>query len=118
MGCGSCSSGGRLFRYDPRRDDRRRYGDRRVPAATVFVATTGCTWRQLPPGFGPSASTAHRSVHRVEPGPRVGQTPPLGLGRAAARGALDGTSPRASPARAFTRPPTGRALPRTTRLSG
>ncbi|WP_436846715.1 transposase [Streptomyces litmocidini] len=29
-------------------------------AAIVFVATTGCTWRQLPPVFGPSGPTAHR----------------------------------------------------------
>ncbi|WP_443073937.1 hypothetical protein [Streptomyces sp. NBC_01456] len=24
------------------------------------MATTGCTWRQLPPVFGPSGPTAHR----------------------------------------------------------
>lgn len=36
---------------------RRRYGDRQVLAAIVFVATTGCTCRQLPPGFGPSGPT-------------------------------------------------------------
>ncbi|SFQ26883.1 Putative transposase of IS4/5 family [Actinomadura madurae] len=28
--------------------------------AIIFVATTGCTWRQLPPVFGPSGPTAHR----------------------------------------------------------
>lgn len=39
---------------------RRRYGDREVLAAILFVATTGCTWRQLPPVFGPSRPTAHR----------------------------------------------------------
>jgi transposase len=39
---------------------RRRYGDREVLAAILFVATTGCTWRQLPPVFGPSGPTAHR----------------------------------------------------------
>ncbi|AJE43948.1 IS5/IS1182 family transposase [Streptomyces nodosus] len=39
---------------------RRRYGDRQVLAAIVFVAKTGCTWRRLPSGFGPSGSTAHR----------------------------------------------------------
>ncbi|GGY10618.1 transposase [Streptomyces minutiscleroticus] len=39
---------------------RRRYGDREVLAAIVFVATSGCTWRQLPPSFGPSGPTAHR----------------------------------------------------------
>lgn len=44
----------------PQGGGRRRYGDRRVWAAIVFVATTGCTWRQLPSGFGPSGATAHR----------------------------------------------------------
>ncbi|WP_234377213.1 IS5 family transposase [Streptomyces sp. TP-A0356] len=39
---------------------RRRYGDREVLAAIIYVATTGCTWRQLPPVFGPSGPTAHR----------------------------------------------------------
>ena len=29
-------------------------------AAVIFVATTGCTGRQLPPVFGPSGPTAHR----------------------------------------------------------
>ncbi|MFA0845932.1 transposase, partial [Streptomyces rochei] len=29
---------------------RRRYGDRQVLAAIVFVVKTDCTWRQLPPG--------------------------------------------------------------------
>lgn len=29
-------------------------------AAIVFVATSGCTWKQLPPSFGPSGPTAHR----------------------------------------------------------
>ncbi|MGP3977841.1 IS5 family transposase [Streptomyces sp. 8N114] len=44
----------------PQGGGRRRYGDRQVLAAILFVATTGCTWRQLPPGFGPSGPTAHR----------------------------------------------------------
>ncbi|WP_443059457.1 transposase [Streptomyces sp. NBC_00435] len=39
---------------------RRRYGDREVLAAIVFVTTSGCSWRQLPPSFGPSGPTAHR----------------------------------------------------------
>ncbi|GAA4157808.1 hypothetical protein GCM10022416_59490 [Actinomadura keratinilytica] len=34
--------------------------DREVPAAIIFVATTGCTWRQSPPVSGPSGPTAHR----------------------------------------------------------
>jgi transposase len=31
-----------------------------VLAAIVFVATSGCTWNQLPPGFGLSGVTAFR----------------------------------------------------------
>ncbi|SFQ40084.1 Putative transposase of IS4/5 family [Actinomadura madurae] len=33
---------------------------REVLAAIIFVATTGCTWQQLPAVFGPSGPTAHR----------------------------------------------------------
>ncbi|MFD0692461.1 IS5 family transposase, partial [Actinomadura fibrosa] len=44
----------------PQGGGRRRYGDREVLAAIIFVATTGCTWQQLPPVFGPSGPTAHR----------------------------------------------------------
>jgi transposase len=31
-----------------------------VLAAIIFVATSGCTWNQLPPGFGLSGVTAFR----------------------------------------------------------
>lgn len=44
----------------PQGGGRARYGDREVLAAIVFVATSGCAWRQLPPVFGPSGPTAHR----------------------------------------------------------
>ncbi|WP_345701722.1 IS5 family transposase [Kitasatospora terrestris] len=44
----------------PQGGGRRRHGDREVLAAIVFVATSGCTWAQLPPCFGPSGPTAHR----------------------------------------------------------
>jgi len=44
----------------PQGGGRRRYGDREVLAAIVFVATSGCAWRHLPPVFGPSGPTAHR----------------------------------------------------------
>lgn len=44
----------------PQGGGRRRYGDREVLAAIIFVTTTGCTWAQLPPVFGPSGPTAHR----------------------------------------------------------
>ncbi|WP_231935229.1 IS5 family transposase [Micromonospora viridifaciens] len=33
---------------------------RAVFAAIVYVLTTGCAWRHLPPGFGVSRATAHR----------------------------------------------------------
>ncbi|MFF7780017.1 IS5 family transposase [Streptomyces tanashiensis] len=40
---------------------RRHDGNREVLAATVFVATSGCTWQQLPTAsFGLSGATAHR----------------------------------------------------------
>lgn len=44
----------------PQGGGRRRHGDREVLAAIFFVATTGCTWSQVPPVFGPSGATAHR----------------------------------------------------------
>ncbi|WP_330280734.1 IS5 family transposase [Streptomyces sp. NBC_00056] len=44
----------------PQGGGRRRHGDREVLAAIVFVATSGCTWNQLPPGIGPSGVTAFR----------------------------------------------------------
>ncbi|WP_376737650.1 transposase [Nocardiopsis alba] len=40
--------------------ERRRHRDREVPAAIIFVATSGCTWARLPPVFGPSRPTEHR----------------------------------------------------------
>lgn len=44
----------------PQGGGRRRYGDREVLAAIVFVAASGCAWRRLPAVFGPSGPTAHR----------------------------------------------------------
>ncbi|MDQ1012977.1 transposase [Streptomyces sp. V4I23] len=45
----------------PQGGGRRRHGDREVLAAIVFVATSGCTWQQLPTAsFGPSGATVHR----------------------------------------------------------
>jgi transposase len=37
-----------------------RVDDRAVFTAIVFVLTTGCAWRHLPPCFGVSKATAHR----------------------------------------------------------
>ncbi|ROQ59140.1 putative transposase of IS4/5 family DUF4096 [Streptomyces sp. 840.1] len=45
----------------PQGGGRRRHGDREVLAAIVVVATSDCTWEQLPSApFGPSGATAHR----------------------------------------------------------
>lgn len=45
----------------PQGGGRRRYGDREVLAAIAFVATSGCTWQQVPSAsFGPSGAMAHR----------------------------------------------------------
>lgn len=44
----------------PQGGGRRRYGNREVLAAIVFVALTDCAWNQLPAGFGLSGVTAFR----------------------------------------------------------
>ncbi|MFF5443231.1 IS5 family transposase [Streptomyces achromogenes] len=44
----------------PQGGGHRRRGDREVLAAIIFVATSGCAWNQLPPGFGLSGVTAFR----------------------------------------------------------
>ncbi|MFE6456622.1 IS5 family transposase [Streptomyces cinereoruber] len=44
----------------PQGGGRRRTGDREALAALIFVATSGCTWRQLPPVFGPAWPTVYR----------------------------------------------------------
>ncbi len=44
----------------PQGGGARRRGNREVLAAIIFVATSGCTWNQLPPGFGLSGVTAFR----------------------------------------------------------
>lgn len=53
----------------PQGGGRRRAGDRETFAAIVFVATSGCTWRQLPPDLGPSWQTVYRRFaqwHRAD----------------------------------------------------
>jgi transposase len=44
----------------PQGGGKRRSGDREVLTVIVFVATSGCTWRQLPPVFGPCWQTVYR----------------------------------------------------------
>ncbi len=56
----------------PQGGGQRRAGDREVLAAVIFVATSGCTWRQLPPVFGPAWQTGLPAVRPVE---RTGSGP-------------------------------------------
>lgn len=44
----------------PQGGGRQRADDREVLAGVIFVATSGCTWRQLPPVFGPAWPTVYR----------------------------------------------------------
>jgi hypothetical protein len=55
----------------PQGGGRRRAGDREALAAIIFVATSGCTWRQLPPVFCPAWQTVYRRFAIVEPGAGV-----------------------------------------------
>lgn len=73
----------------PQGGGRRRYGDREVLAAILFVATTGCTWRQLPPVFGPSGPTAHRRFTEWSRARVWGKLHRLVLDELGARGELD-----------------------------
>ncbi|MEU7688615.1 transposase, partial [Streptomyces spectabilis] len=41
----------------PQGGGHRRRGDREVLAAIIFVATSGCTWNQLPPGLEANRNT-------------------------------------------------------------
>ncbi|MFJ4895732.1 transposase [Streptomyces sp. NPDC088788] len=44
----------------PQGGGRRRASDRECLSAIVFVATSGCSWRQLPSVFGPAWPTVYR----------------------------------------------------------
>lgn len=54
--------------------------DRAVLTAIVYVLTSGCGWRELPPSFGVSFQTAHR---------RFGQWTRAGVWRRLHRAVLD-----------------------------
>jgi transposase len=54
--------------------------DRAVFTAIVYVLASGCSWRDLPPGFGVPFQTAHR---------RFGQWTKAGLWRKLHRAVLD-----------------------------
>lgn len=57
----------------PQGGGRRRVDDRAVLAAIIFVATSGCTWRQLPPVFDASWQTVHRRFSEWTASPTSGQ---------------------------------------------
>jgi transposase len=81
------------------RFERRRQGggtapvdDRAVFTSIVFVLTSGCAWRHLPPSFGVSPATAHR---RFTAWTEAGLWPRLHravLNRLGARGEIDWSS--------------------------
>ncbi|MFH8435463.1 IS5 family transposase [Streptomyces sp. NPDC018007] len=74
----------------PQGGGRRRHGDREVLAAIVFVATSGCTWRQLPSAsFGPSGATAHRRFSEWSKARVWAKLHRLVLDELGARGELD-----------------------------
>ncbi|MFB7176077.1 IS5 family transposase [Streptomyces sp. NPDC056254] len=74
----------------PQGGGRRRHGDREVLAAIVFVATSGCTWQQLPrASFGPSAATAHRRFSELSKARVWAKLHRLVLDELGARGELD-----------------------------
>ena len=74
----------------PQGGGRRRHGDREVLAAIVFVATSGCTWQQLPSAsFGPSGATAHRRFSEWSKARVWAKLHRLVLDELGARGELD-----------------------------
>ncbi|GAB3949702.1 hypothetical protein GCM10028832_02140 [Streptomyces sparsus] len=76
----------------PQGGGRRRHGDREVLAAIVFVATSGCTWQQLPSAsFGPSGATAHRRFAEWTKARVWAKLHRLVLDELGARGELDWT---------------------------
>ncbi|MGA5114707.1 IS5 family transposase [Streptomyces pseudogriseolus] len=69
-------------------------GRRRLVTASAwrrsfFVATSGCTWRQLPPVFGPAWPTVYRRFRPVEPGSVWARLHRVILDELGARGDLD-----------------------------
>ncbi|GHA90666.1 transposase [Streptomyces clavifer] len=74
----------------PQGGGRRRHGDREVLAAIVFVATSGCTWQQMPSAsFGPSGATTHRRFSEWSKARVWAKLHRLVLDELGARGELD-----------------------------
>lgn len=73
----------------PQGGGRRRAGDRECLTAIVFVATSGCSWRQLPPVFGPAWPTVYRRFARWSQQRVWARLHRVILDELGARGALD-----------------------------
>ncbi|MEU8998437.1 IS5 family transposase [Streptomyces caniferus] len=73
----------------PQGGGRRRAGDREALAAIVLVATSGCTWRQLPPVFGPCRQTVYRRFAQWSQDRVWARLHRVILDELGARGALD-----------------------------
>ncbi|MBJ6612411.1 IS5 family transposase [Streptomyces sp. I4(2020)] len=103
----------------PQGGGRRRAGDREALAAIVFVATSGRTWRQLPPVFGPSWQTVYRRFARWSRARDWARLHRVVLDELGARGeldwsrcAIDSVSGRAAEGASLTGPnPTDRGKP-------
>lgn len=67
----------------------RRAGDREALAAIIFVATSGCTWRQMPPAFGPSWQTVYRRFAQWSRAQVWARLHRVALDELGARGELD-----------------------------
>ncbi|WP_374195473.1 transposase [Streptomyces sp. ISL-87] len=70
----------------PQGGGRRRAGDREPLASLVFVATSGCTWRQSPPVFGASWQTVSRRIAQWSRSRACARPLPRSSGRAGASG--------------------------------
>lgn len=80
----------------PQGGGRRRAGDPECLAAIIFVATSGCTWRQLPPVFGPAWPTLYRRFAQWSRDRVWARLHRVILDELGARGELD-WSPRSTP---------------------
>ncbi|MEV7975791.1 transposase [Streptomyces sp. NPDC086519] len=61
----------------------------RPVAAVIFVAASGCTWRQLPPVFRPTWPTGYRCFAQWRPGKGLARLHRVVLDELGDRGQLD-----------------------------
>ncbi|WP_333774502.1 transposase [Streptomyces sp. IBSBF 3136] len=73
----------------PQGGGKRRADDREVLAAIISVATSGCTWRQLPLVFGPCRQTVYRRFAQWSRGRVWARLHRVILDELGARGELD-----------------------------